>query len=305
VNGIEEMIISCSRRTDIPAVYTSWLMNRLAAGFCTVPNPMNINQASRVSLQPEDVDVIVFWSKNPAPLIPYLPELDARGYRYYFQFTLNSYDRAIEPNVPDLATGIEVFRTLSKLIGSDRVIWRYDPIILTGKTDFGYHLERFSFIARALAGFTRRVVVSIVDRYRKNERGFREMDDIGYTIEQDILQPETLEPLISRLVDISHQVSLEIQSCAEEIDLRPFGVVPGKCIDNTLIERIFGIRVSAAKDPTQRPACGCIKSRDIGLYDTCPAGCRYCYATNHTRALNTMSQHDERSPSLLGWLEPD
>lgn len=296
------MIISCSRRTDIPAMYSKWFMNRLAAGFCTVPNPMNIKQVSRISLQPEDVDVIVFWSKNPAPLIPYLPELDARGYRYYFQFTLNGYDRMIEPDIPELAAGIEVFRILSKLIGSDRVIWRYDPIILTSKTDVDYHLERFSFIARALAGFTRRVVVSIVDRYRKNEHGFREMDDSGYEIRQDSMRPGTLELLFSNLVKISQQASLQIQSCAEEIDLRPFGVSPGKCIDNAFIERAFGLQVSAAKDPAQRPACGCIKSRDIGIYNTCLLGCRYCYATNRTRVVNMVLQHDERAPSLLGWL---
>jgi hypothetical protein len=300
------MIISCSRRTDIPAAYTNWLMRRLAAGFCTVPNPMNSKQVSRISLRPDDVDVIVFWSKNPAPLIPHLPELDRRGFRYYFQFTLNGYDRVIEPNVPDISTSIEVFRSLSTLVGPERVIWRYDPIILTRKTDVDYHVEKFSSIARALAGFTRRAVVSIVDRYRKTEQGFRELDQGGYEVQNDFSQSEALGILISRLAVLAHQVSFEIQSCAEDIDLRPFGVMPGKCIDDTLIERVFGLRVTALKDPSQRPACACVKSRDIGIYNTCPAGCRYCYATtNHARALEAVSHHDERSPSVLGWFETE
>jgi hypothetical protein len=273
------MIISCSRRTDIPAAYTHWLMRRFDAGFCTVPNPMNSRQASRISLRPEDVDLIVFWSKNPAPLIPYLPELDARGYRYYFQYTLNGYDRMMEPRVPELAAGIEVFRNLSRQVGSNRVVWRYDPIIISRKTDIDFHAENFSFIARALAGFTHRVVISIADCYRKTERGFRELDQNGYEIQRDPSGSKALGSLISHMAELSHQASLEIQSCAEEIDLRPFGVLPGKCIDNILIERIFGLHIDPSKDPSQRPACGCVKSRDIGAYNTCPAGCRYCYAT--------------------------
>jgi len=301
-----DMIISCSRRTDIPAAYSRWLLQRLAAGYCVVPNPANPNQVTRVSLKPEDVDVIVFWSKNPAPLIPHLAGLDAQGYRYYFQFTLNGYDRMIEPNVPDLEAGIEAFRTLSRLIGSNRVIWRYDPIILSRKTDVNYHIERFSLISRALAGCTRRVVVSIVDPYRRTERGFRILDRNGYEVQRDLSRSEALGALISRLAQIARQSAFEIQSCAEEIDLRPSGVQPGKCIDDALIERAFGLRVSGSKDPSQRPLCGCVKSRDIGMYDSCPEGCRYCYATHsHAGRIHTVPRHDENSPSLLGWFDAE
>jgi hypothetical protein len=297
------MIISCSRRTDIPAAYTRWLFNRLAAGYCTVPNPANANQVARVSLRPEDVDGIVFWSKNPAPLIPHLADLDARGYRYYFQFTLNGYDRVIESHVPDLAAGIEVFRTLSRHIGSNRVVWRYDPIILSQKTDVNYHIERFSFIARALAGYTQRVVVSIVDQYRRTARGFLELDRNGYQVRRDLSQSE-LSALFPRLAECARLHGFEIRSCAEEIDLRPFGIVPGKCIDDALIERAFGLRVSGAKDPSQRPLCGCVKSRDIGMYDSCPLGCPYCYATKpRPESDQSIRQHYEDSPSLLGWFD--
>ncbi len=296
------MIISCSRRTDIPALYVPWLLKRLAAGYCTVPNPFNPRRVTRVSLRPEDVDVIVFWSKNPAPLVPHLADLDAPGYRYYFQFTLTGYGRAIEPNVPDLATGIEVFCALSRRIGPDRVVWRYDPIVLSRRTDVNYHVERFSSIARSLAGFTRRVAVSIVDHYRKTDRGFQELDRLGYEVQRNHSQSEALGTMISRMVEAAHRSALEIQSCAEDIDLRPFGVTPGKCVDDVLIRRAFGLRVGDSKDPFQRSLCRCIKSRDIGMYDTCTQGCRYCYATNpQGDAGSTGLQHDENSPSLLGW----
>ncbi len=248
--------------------------------------------------------MIVFWTKNPAPLVPHLADLDAQGYRYYFQFTLTGYDRAIEPNVPDLAAGIEVFCALSRRIGPERVVWRYDPIVLSRKTDVNYHVERFSFIARSLAGFTKRVAVSIVDHYRKTDRGFQELDRLGYEVQRDHSQSEALGAMISRMVEAAHRSALEIQSCAEDIDLRPFGVTPGKCVDDVLIRRAFGLRVGESKDPFQRPLCGCVKSRDVGMYDSCIQGCRYCYATNpQGDAGSTGLQHDENSPSLLGWFD--
>jgi hypothetical protein len=133
------MIISASRRTDIPAFYAEWFIKRIRAGFCIVPNPMNAKQTPIISLRPEDVDAIVFWSKNPSPLLPYLNELDQRGFNYYFQFTLNDYPRALEPNVPYLNTRLQIFKELSERIGSSRVVWRYDPIVISNFTDYQFH----------------------------------------------------------------------------------------------------------------------------------------------------------------------
>jgi hypothetical protein len=157
------MIISASRRTDIPAFYSKWFMNRIREGYCLVPNPLNTKQISVVTLSPVEVDAIVFWSKNPEPLIPYLSELDDYGFRYYFQFTLNDYPSALEPNIPSLESRLETFRKLSKLLGPKRVIWRYDPIIISNYTPPSYHIERFRNIANELRGFTKRVMVSFVD----------------------------------------------------------------------------------------------------------------------------------------------
>ena len=144
------MIISASRRTDIPAFYAPWFMNRMRAGYCTVPNPFNRSQVSRISLRPEDVDVIVFWTRNPRPLLPALDELDDRGYRYYFQYTLLDNPRTLDPKSPPVDAAIATFQTLAERIGPARVIWRYDPSVLSSATGADFHLERYARIAAAL-----------------------------------------------------------------------------------------------------------------------------------------------------------
>jgi hypothetical protein len=273
------MIISCSRRSDIPAAHSEWLMKRLNVGYCDVPNPMNSRQISRISLRPEDVTLIVFWTKNPVSLLPHLDELSARGYRYYFLYTLNGYDRQIEPNVPELAKGIWTFCKLAERIGPEKLLWRYDPIIISSNTDVAYHRDQFSLIAQSLSGYTSRVIVSLVDFYKKRERDINELNKKGYLIERN---PDhaVMNSLFPYLVDAAQRASMEVQSCAETFDLSHYGVLPGKCIDDVYIKRVFGISVPSLKDRFQRPSCRCIKSRDIGQYNTCSLKCRYCYANS-------------------------
>jgi hypothetical protein len=297
------MIISASRRTDIPAFYAEWMIHRLREGYCTVANPCNRNQVSSVSLRPEDVDVIVFWTRNPRPLLPYLEELDSRGYRYYFQYTILAYPRELERHAPPLATAIETFRGLSERLGSRRVIWRYDPIVFTGLTPPAFHRENFQRLAESLRGCARRSVVSIVDMYRKTESRLNELE--GTTAAIRPCEAADFEKLMRDLAELARANGMDIVSCAEEIDLRPFGIRPGKCIDDEVITEAFpGVDVPRKKDPVQRTACGCVVSRDIGMYDTCLHGCQYCYATkSFAQARVNFSAHDANSPSLLGWHE--
>ena len=152
------MIISASRRTDIPAFYAEWMARRLKEGYCTVANPYNRNQVTRISLTPEDVDAIAFWTRNPRPLMLYLDELDSRGYRYYFQFTILGYPREVDPKSPSAETAVEAFCDLAERLGPRRVIWRYDPILFTGMTSPAFHQENFQRLAESLRGHTRRVV---------------------------------------------------------------------------------------------------------------------------------------------------
>ena len=294
------MIISASRRTDIPAFYAAWFMNRVRAGFCTVPNPFNANQISHISLRPEDVNAIVFWTRNPRPLLTALDELDARGYRYYFQYTILDNPRLLDPRTPPVTAAVETFRRLADRIGPARVIWRYDPIVLSSVTDASFHQERYAWIAEQLRGYTTRSVISIVDVYRKAARRLHALAAQGVTFPDQA--PATLPgfaDLLRSLVATAAQHGMEIVSCAEEIDLTGYGVQPGKCIDDDLLARVFGLQLDLRKDPGQRDACGCVVSRDIGMYDSCPFSCQYCYATSSfARAAANHAAHNPEAPSL-------
>lgn len=296
------MIISASRRTDIPAFYAEWFMNRIEAGYCTVPNPFNRNHVSRVSLAPQDVDVIVFWTRNPRPLLAQLAELDSRGYRYYFLYTLLDYPRLIDPKSPPPAASLNTFRELVGHIGPERVVWRYDPIVFSDKTDPQFHQRTYRQIATELCGYTFRSVISIVTFYRKMEKRLRALGKEG--IELTTVEGEALHDLMRALARTAHENNMEILSCAQNLNLSPSGIRPGKCIDDALISDVFGITVPSKKDPSQRSACGCVTSRDIGVYDSCLFGCKYCYATtSFDRARASHEEHDPSSPSLIGWYE--
>ena len=293
------MIISASRRTDIPAFYSEWFMNRIRAGYCAVPNPFNRKQVSFVSLKPEDVEAIVFWTRNPKPLMPYLKELDKSGHRYYFQYTVMDNPREIDPKTPPLSKTLNTFRDLADRIGPEKVIWRYDPVIFSTITGAVFHHHKYSIISEALHGYTLRSVISIVDIYRKISKRIRELKTQGV----EIVEPEDEEiaDIMHAFVDLAKNSDMEIVSCAEEIDLSVFGIRPGKCVDDDYIRKIFRINTTVKKDPSQRKVCGCVVSKDIGMYDSCLYGCCYCYATtSFDRARINYKTHDPQSPSLIG-----
>jgi hypothetical protein len=295
--------ISASRRTDIPAFYAEWMIRRIRAGYCTVANPLNRNQVSTISLRPEDVDAIVFWTRNPRPLMAYLEELDSRGYRYYFQYTIIGNPAEIDPKSPPVAAAVRTFGELSERIGPSRVIWRYDPIVFTALTTPEFHRDNFQHLAEALRNRTRRSVISIVDMYRKTQKRLKKLEGTRAAFEP-CDQPQ-FEQLMRELAECAQTNGMDIVSCAEEINLRPFGIRPGKCVDDDLIAEAFGVNVLRTKDPAQRKACGCVVSCDIGMYDSCVFGCQYCYATkSFDQARINMEEHDPNSPSLLGWHEP-
>jgi len=295
------VIISASRRTDIPALYTKWLINRIRAGWCQVPSPLNYNQLSYVSLRPEDVDSFVFWSKNPAPMLNYLDELDERGFRYYFQFTLNDYPKDFEPSVPGVEERIQTFRKISMHLGPLRVIWRYDPIIISNRTPLDFHRDKFSKITAALSGFTRRVMVSFVDYYQKTERRLSALEQQGFRFERQAVDSLRAWELLKDLAAIARDHNMQIFTCAEERDFSKVGVPPGRCIDGELLRELWSLPGHTKKDPTQRAACLCVVSKDIGMNDTCVHGCPYCYSTrNLALAQRRYSEHDPDLPVLWG-----
>lgn len=288
------MIISASRRTDIPAFYSDWFINRLKEGFLLVRNPFNSKQISNISLSPNVVDCIVFWTKNPSVLIGKLPEIDRLGYKYYFQFTVTSYDTSIEKNVPAKRNIIKTFQKLSDLIGSEKVLWRYDPILLTTKYNIEYHIKWFEYIAENLSRYTNKCIISFVDMYKKCERNMKDVNIKG-------IDDNLKKHIASNLSEIATRYDISMESCAEAILLDNFGVKAGKCIDDQLISKIIGEQLSVEKDKSQRHECGCVDSIDIGSYNTCRHGCKYCYANfNEKTVSNNCSKHDVNSPLLVG-----
>ena len=306
-------IVSASRATDVPKFYAEWLLARLREGFCSWTNPFN-RQVYKVSF--EKTRLIVFWSKDPKPLLARLDELEDLGFRqYYFQFTLNDYVReGLEPNVPSVEDRIETFRALAKRIGKERVIWRYDPLLLSPSITIDALLERIAAIGRALKGHTEKLVFSFADiaSYRKVMRNLAGTGCREFTHDEKI-------DFVSRLRDLNRELGLTLATCAEDIDLAAFGVRHNKCVDDDLMVRLFhddaalmeflgaeydlidGWKIAKSKkDKGQRAACGCVVSKDIGMYNTCPHLCRYCYANaNDESVLANWKRH---GASLCGGL---
>lgn len=284
------MIISASRRTDIPAFYSKWFMNRLKEGCALIPNPRNSNRLGRVELTPGNVDCIVFWTKNPTPMLDKLERISALGYSFYFQFTLTPYDKAMERNLPPKAELLRTFIELAKQIGIQRVVWRYDPIIVNTIFTISWHLKRFAEMCEKLHPYTRRCILSFVDPYKSIGNSFKAMT------------PDEMVAVGSGFAKTARKHGLALYTCAEEIDLTGYGISPSSCIDQELIEQIIGRRITAKKDANQRPACRCIESVDIGVYDTCINGCSYCYATSSPKtALRRLKEHDPNAPMISGY----
>lgn len=287
------MILSVSRRTDIPNYYSEWFLNRIKAGYLYVRNPINPYQISRIGLSPETVDCIVFWTKNPKPMLGRLDEL--KDYPFYFQFTLTGYGRDVEPGLPDKRTGlIPVFQELSDRIGSSRVIWRYDPIFFNGRYTSQYHRKAFREIAESLSGYTDRVVISFLDMYAKIEKNMERLKAVK-------LPEKELLALAEKLAQIAEANGMVIESCAERMDLQKQGIRHGSCIDRRRIEQLIGCRLKVSKDRNQRPECGCIESVEVGAYDTCLNGCSYCYANGSRMQVQKMrTMYDADAPLLCG-----
>ncbi|MBT9777639.1 DUF1848 family protein [Clostridium sp. MCC353] len=289
------MIISASRRTDIPACHSEWFFNRLREGFVLVRNPMNFHQVSRIPLTPDLVDGIVFWSKNPAPMIPHLNLL--KDYAYYFQFTLTPYGQEIEKNLPSKTEVLlPVFQKLSDSIGPGRVIWRYDPILINDTWTAERHIDQFGRMAHQLNSYTGQVVISFIDLYQNTKRHSHELS----------LQPMTehdMKSIAKAFSEIAAEYRLTVTTCSETIDLDEFGIRHGSCIDKTLLERISGCSLSPGKDKNQRSQCGCASSIDIGTYNACSNGCSYCYA-NYSPSLleRNKNGYDSQSPLLCSAL---
>lgn len=334
INQVAPVVVSASRATDIPAFYAEWFFRRLEAEYCAWVNPFN---QRKMYVSFKNCRVVVFWSKNPEPILPCLHKLDERGIHYYFQFTLNDYEQeGFEPNVPELERRIETFRKLSGMIGKERVIWRFDPLIVTPSLSTDMLLARIERIGDSLKGCTEKLVFSFVDvkAYRKvqsnlvKETGCFTKCDV-MTAEPDDAQRVAIIKGLASLRDKweSEGWNISLATCAEGIDFSEYVIGHNRCIDGELIERLFGSDYELRyylhtgklpepdlfgamppvpeayrnlKDKGQRKACGCMASKDIGMYNTCRHFCAYCYA-NASReiVMRNAERHSPDSESLI------
>ena len=286
------MIISASRRTDIPSYYSEWFVNRLKAGYALIRNPMNHSQVSKIPLHSDMVDCIVFWTKDPANMLDKLSLISSMGYKYYFQFTLNPYDSDIEHNLRPKSEIIRTFIELSNAIGKEKVLWRYDPIILNGTQTIESHKNAFEFMCEKLNNFTGVCTVSFVDIYSKLKTPLKK------GLIREITHDEMIR--ISKMFSkIARNYGIRLQTCSEKVDLSKYGIAPASCIDKGTIEAVCGYSIGAKKDPNQRNGCGCVQSVDIGAYNTCRNGCVYCYANYSEIAVNNNFRKYNSSSEIL------
>ncbi len=319
VNAICPIIVSASRATDIPAFYSDWLINRISAGYVKWKNPFN-GRYSYVSFA--NTRLFVFWTKNPAPLIEKLNYFDDNNYGYYFQFTLNNYeDEGWEPNLPSLDRRIETFIHLSETIGKEKVIWRFDPIIISSNLSPDDVLGRIKEIGDIIHPYTERLVFSFVDvaAYRRVSYNLRNIDNTISDIDF-----EKMRHLARGIATMNQEWFLELGTCSEKIDLDEFNIEHNRCIDDRLIIRLFekdqklidflgyttseqldlfdeaaSYNYKKIRDKGQRKECGCIKSKDIGQYNTCPHGCIYCYANTNPKIAKMNYKHTKNTNDML------
>ena len=286
------MIINTGMRTDIPAFYSEWLINRIQEGYVLVRNPYNQSQVTKYSLSPDVVDLISFCTKNPAPMLAHMDIL--KPYGQYWFVTITPYGKDVEPNVPGKEQVMEDFKKLSDIVGVDSVGWRYDPIFVDTDHSVEWHTEQFEQMAKNLAGYTKTCVISFIDIYKKVERNFPEAREV-YKGDRFTLG--------KAFIDIAKQYDITIRPCAEGTELEPYGADCSGCLTVKTYETALHAKLVVPKySKNQRNGeCACLLGTDIGAYDTCVHLCRYCYAnTNPGLVKENLKRHDPKSPFLLG-----
>ena len=288
------MIIQTGMRTDIPAFYSEWLMNRIQEGFVLVRNPYNPTQVTKYSLSPEVVDLIAFCTKNPAPMLPFMEQLTPYG-QYWF-VTITPYGRDIEPNVPDTGTVMDHFKILSDIVGVDSIGWRYDPILVDATHTVEWHISEFEKMAAVLHGYTETCVISFIDIYKKVERNFPEAKAVS---RRDRIT------IGKALIEIAAKYGMTVRPCAEGNDLAAYGADCSGCMTVATFEKALHNRLEIPKRKINQRngACACVLGVDIGAYDTCGHLCKYCYANADISPEQVVhSRYIERDGHRIGYL---
>lgn len=288
------MIINTGMRTDIPAFYSKWLLNRIKDGFVMVRNPYYKSQVTKYSLSPDVVDCLAFCTKNPHPLINHLSEFDK--YNQFWFVTITPYGKNIEPNVPDKKLIIEDFKKLSNHIGSNSVALRYDPIFINGQFDVEMHIKCFEKLLSHLNGYTHDCTISFLDLYEKVKKNA-----------SDLRPPNKDEQIriAKAFSKIGKENNITIHSCCENDYLKEYGIDITGCMSQEIVEKAIAKSLNVPRLNKKRESCNCLLGNDIGAYNSCGHLCKYCYANaNLSLVKENMKKHIPTSPFLIGQEEP-
>lgn len=287
------MILFVSGRTDIPAFYSNWFINRVKAGFVDVRNPFNQNLVSRIYFS--DVDLIMFCSKNPLPMIN---KLDILNVPVLFHVTITSYGKDVEPNIPDKRLIIEGVKKLSLVLGIDNVVVRYDPIFLSDKYNVDYHIKAFDKLCKNLNGYVNKIIVSFMDEY-KNVRNNKNI------LKYRAFTREDYKKIGEAFSKSAHDNGMSVQTCFEDEDLTEYGFVKGECLSHELAYILTGKKFKSSNVRKEKK-CECVQMVDIGDYNSCLHMCKYCYANYDEKMVSSnFKRHDDNSSLLIGTIQSD
>ena len=288
------MIINTGGRTDTVQYFTPWLLKRFAEGYVYSRNPLFQNKVTRYELTPDKVDCVQFCSKNYEPILDHLQPIISR-FPTYFHYTITAYGKDVEPGVPTIEKSMETLKKLSAIVGRQRLAWRYDPVLLTDKYTIDRHLGTFESMAKELTPYVDRCIFSFVEMYKKVEVNMPELIPLSV---------EDMDILARGFGEIAAKYGLYMQTCGNNGDYSRFGIHSSGCMTLDMIGQANDIEFRKLKHKGMRQGCGCIETRDIGAYDTCLNGCKYCYANKRPQnAVENYKDHDSDSPLLLGHLK--
>ena len=294
------MILSVGMRTDIIGFYLEWFLNRVNDGYVLVRNPYNMHHISHYEITPEVIDLLMYCTKNPRPLVNHLksnPNSKLWNFRSLYHVTITPYENDLEQSVPKITYVIQAVRELSEIVGKNKVVWRYDPICLTEKYTVEYHYEQFDRMASLLSGFVEVCIISFVDFYERTKRNAPFLN---------VISKGEQEKMVIQLNEIAKKYNMELRLCAEDLDFDKLGVSKLGCLELSDLERIYDIRLKDIKETFPREQCRCLPARDIGAYNSCPHGCLYCYANEDKEVvIRNGKLHNPNSPLLLGELEEE
>lgn len=289
------MILNISGRTDIIHYYSDWLFHRFEEGYVYSRNSLFPNSVRRYELTPDKVDCLIFGSKNYAPVLDRIHEITDR-FNTYFYYTITAYGKDVEPGVPNIETSINTLKQLAEIVGPQRIAWRYDPILLTEKHTITEHFKTFEYIASRLTRYVDRCIFSFVEMYKKHETNFPELIAIS---------SEDMDVIAQGIGKIAEKYNINLQTCGPEENYARYGIETSGCVTLDILGKANQIQFRELKHKGFRKGCHCIESRDMGALNSCPSGCKYCYANkNRMEPLENYKLHDRNSPLLLGHLKP-